>query len=392
MMRDDLTARFFELLQVAVGSRAALSAPPTAEEWAALLAMSQKQAVVGVCFSGVERLPVEQRPPREVLMQWWAQTRKIEERNRLMNVMTSEVWRYFQDAGFQACVLKGQGNALLYPAALRLRRQSGDVDIWCRQRKADLQASRREVLRWVKKHFPQEEADLKHIHFPLWPEASVEVHFVPTILRDFGANRRLMQWMEDEADGQMANRVMLPVGETPCEVCVPTPAFNLVFQLCHIFDHFLYEGVGLRQVMDYFFVLRSQNEGCTLACSAPRDASPTKNEQRETVALLERFGLLRFAQGLMWVLHEVLGMNEEELLVPMDDARGRLLLEELLAGGNFGQYDSRYWQAGGLLLMRWVQRLRRLSSFVRYYPREVLVTPVFLLYQRIWMAGANKEQ
>ena len=352
-----------------------------------MLACARKQAVVGVCFSGIERLPEGQRPARETVLAWYAQVRQIEERNKVLNAHSVEACRYFERQGFKACVLKGQGNAAMYPWPLR--RQSGDIDIWCvaagREKKEkkkgntksvhgciDLGSSRIEVLRWARQRYPKEEYDMKHIHFPIIPNVPMEMHFVPSQLRSPIANRKLIRYYEKAAE--MQHHVKLDgvedkLGDLNC----PTIEFNLVFQLTHIFNHFLSEGVGLRQVMDYYVLLAS-----------PR--TPLRRErEEEAVSVIKGIGLYGFAQALMWVMHEVLALREEEMIAPMDEKRGRVLLDEILAGGNFGQYESRYWYNGMSKWKFYLARMRRMVHFLRYYPSEVLWDLPFRIRQRIWM-------
>lgn len=56
----EVTGIFFELLQVAVGTRSRLSVVPTAEEWQALYDMAARQTLIGVCADGIDRLDAEQ--------------------------------------------------------------------------------------------------------------------------------------------------------------------------------------------------------------------------------------------------------------------------------------------------------------------------------------------
>ena len=387
-MRSNL---FFELLQVALGRRSEISSTLNVDEWKGIFATAQKQALVGVCFTAIEKLPAEQRPPREILLQWYAITQQIEARNRVMNRKSVETCRYFEEQGFKACVLKGQGNAQMYVVNendgtidMRLRRQSGDIDVWCvapdvmKGEKCSINKSRSKVLKWVRQRYPNEEFDMKHIHFHLFEGVPMEVHFVPSLLRDKLANRHLMRFYEHEMAAQMEHSIKLDgVEEAQGKLIYPTWGFNVVFQLTHIFNHFLTEGVGLRQVMDYYFLLRSKNEEGKENCE--------DMVASEAVKWIKKLRLLGFAGALMWVMKEVLGLKEEEMLVPVDEKRGKVLLDEILAGGNFGQHESRYWYQ---VMSRWkfyLARMRRMLHFLRYYPSEVLWDIPSRIWQRIWM-------
>ena len=105
---------FFELLQIAIGNRSQLSRTPTAEEWREICALAKKQAMVGIAFCGVEQLPVEQRPPRKLWMQWYTAAERIKGLNAEMDRKVFKVARMFRREGFQGVVLKGQGMAQLY--------------------------------------------------------------------------------------------------------------------------------------------------------------------------------------------------------------------------------------------------------------------------------------
>ena len=82
---SDIHYLFTELIRVAIGNRVGLSRVPSAEEWQTLYAFAEKQAVVGVCFAGIQKLPKEQHPPKALLLRWFAIAEQIKQRNRLVN-------------------------------------------------------------------------------------------------------------------------------------------------------------------------------------------------------------------------------------------------------------------------------------------------------------------
>ena len=84
---------------------------------------------------------------------------------------------------------------------------------------------------------------------------SVELHSTPALLNSPLHNSRLQKWLKRNADLQCSNRISLP--NNAGEVAVPTLSFNIIYQLCHLFHHCFYEGVGLRQIVDYYLVLKN---------------------------------------------------------------------------------------------------------------------------------------
>ena len=100
---------FFQLIQVAIGRRDSLSRVPSAKEWCALYGLSVMQAVSGVCFCGVQRLPKEQKAclHESLRMQWLALATQIKQRNEVMNRRCVELQRMLEKEGMKGCILKG---------------------------------------------------------------------------------------------------------------------------------------------------------------------------------------------------------------------------------------------------------------------------------------------
>ena len=58
---------------------------------------------------------------------------------------------------------------------------------------------------------------------------------------------------------------------------------------------------------------------------------------------IETSWIVEVCKAMMYVLHETLGLSEEKMIASMDEKRGKLLLAEILNGGNFGStggYDT----------------------------------------------------
>lgn len=345
-------ALFLRLVRVSLGTQSELPVVPTSSQWQALFAQARRQTLVGVLYAGIERLPEGQRPPRPLLRQWFAETERLRRLNRLMNERAAEAHRLFLREGFRNVVLKGQSVARLYPDPLL--RTPGDIDLW-------LEGGRRRVVRWARRRGRVEGLTYCHLHLPLFRDVELEVHFRPSYLHAPLANARLQRWFREMAASQFAHEVELPGGAGL--IAAPTAAFDRVFILQHIYRHLFGEGVGLRQLIDYYHVLRQGFDAV---------------EREASVRTLSRLGMTRFSRAVSWIMSDVFGLDGRYLLTPPDARGGRFLLREVLTGGNFGKYDPRIDRTRhDRLIPRVWTSLRRNMRFVRAYPREILWNPVF---------------
>ena len=270
---------------------------------------------------------------------------------------------------------------------------------------------------------------------------------------------RLQKWFRRNADLQCSNVVSLPDGIG--EIAIPTTAFNVIYQLTHLYHHFFDEGIGMRQIIDYYYVvcdfykvyqnsskitpslftikegstshpdpltLRGEGGNRPTRCSEPlrsKDGGPSKvspdcagwdrrdaigdiasdasgsssftTDSSASTALdvvqreLKYLGLWKFAGAVMYVLHEALGLPEEKMIAPMDEKRGKLLLAEILNGGNFGKHFTKYGhftQQG--MAKKYFLKIWRNMHFVRYYPVEALSEPIFRTWHFFWRMKNKK--
>lgn len=358
----------FELLQVAVGRRSCLSRTPSGDDWRELFAWSRKQALVGVCFYGAQKLDpgLLEHLPIDVKMQWLGMAVQIQQRNELMNRRCVEVQELLGRAGMKNCILKGQGIARWYryeadeatkadgtPGGdLSSLRQSGDIDIW-------VDKERSAVIAFAKGQGDENpQWDYKHLHLKAFDDVEVEVHYVPEVFLNLWKNRRLQRWFRAHK------------GELACQdgpLCVPTMQFNLFYVLLHIYRHFLYEGVGLRQLMDYYFLL----------LHAPNHL------HEETMVTMRRFGMSRFVAGVMWVMEEAFGLDREKMLCEPNEKEGRYILAQIIQGGNFGLHDERLCKVGGKIHAIY-NILKHNLHLMAHYPFDVIWAPVWVVWHYLW--------
>lgn len=286
---------------------------PTVSDWNSLLEFSEKQALTGLL------LPLE--PPenicKDLLLQWIGETQLVEQRNRLLNKRVEQLLEILEQEGFRCCLIKGQGNAALYPNPLM--RCPGDIDIW-------VDSCEETVYQYVRKMTLGAEESYKHIHFPIFDDVPVDVHVTPLKLFSNRNGLRLQHWIEQNREVQFSNKIRLPGGKR--DVCVPTGKFNVVYQLGHMLIHTFDEGLGLRQLVDYYYVLKNLDV--------------TEKEREELVEVIQSLRLNRFARAIMWIECDILGLPVEFCISLPDERRGKRLLNDILEGGNFGKHSRRY--------------------------------------------------
>ena len=484
---------FFAFLKYSLGYKGNMSRVIAGMNWQELYSFASKQALLGLCFDGIERLGAEypeelkQNPiGRELLMTWMGKAQQIHRQNMKVNAVAGKLFAMLREDGMRCCILKGQGNALMYPNAYS--RNPGDIDVW-------IDASRERIMEYAQKKFDlEDDIRLQHLETSL-DGVPVELHFFPCSMNNPIYHARLQKWFRRNANLQCSNVVSLPDGAG--DIAIPTTAFNVVYQLTHLYHHFFDEGIGMRQIIDYFLVVNdfSKNvflnnksskitpslffdkasctrqfeselslhslaslfplkEGSTshpdpltlrgeggnrpTRCSEPlrskvggpskvspdcagwdrrgvsgdtssvscssvsgssitsvRSASTTDSSASTALVVVQRelkyLGLWKFAGAVMYVLKEVLGLSEDKMIVPMDEKRGRLLLAEILDGGNFGRHFSKY---GGFthqcMGKKYFLKIWRNMHFVRYFPAEALCEPLFRTWHFFWRLKYKK--
>ena len=383
-----MTDLFFEFLRFSLNERVGWTRVISAEEWRGLLEMAKHQTLVGVMFEGVKRMEEGNKPPREVLLAWFALAERVKASNKQLNEGCIAVSKHFEEHGFYACILKGQGNAQMYlHPELRV---PGDIDVWVWPKdevagKSKLNVRRKNVVDFVVANVGMQPCFYHHIDYPLLDATEVEVHFTPTWLHCPGHNRRLQRFFEREAVASFNNK--LAIGEGMC--AVPSWELNVVFQLIHLQNHLIGEGIGLRQMMDYYYLLTTGN-GQRGTDDGQRT---TRNRQRTTdngagvdvQEMIDQLGLKDFAGATMWVLHEVFGLEERSFIVPADKELGAFLLQEIMLSGNFGQYDVRIDRRHQqhLLSRVWFRFVRSLK-FYKMCGAEIRWAIPFKLWHYFW--------
>ena len=149
--------------------------------------------------------------------------------------------------------------------------------------------------------------------------------------------------------------------------------------MLHCYRHLCGHGVGMRQVMDYYFVLQQAKQ------RGSKGSESSRGSRVETMKWVKRLGMGRFAPALMWVMKEVFGLEDEYLLCESDEKEGRFLLNEIMNTGNMGHGETRFQWGQKSALGRFVAAQKRNLHLMTHYPHEVLWSPLFNIWRFFWL-------
>lgn len=293
----------FLMLRYSLGISEELPSHISHEDWQEMFTTADRQAMLGIFFDGIKRMPENLRPPKLLIFNWYAQSQYIAKANSLATETAIRWTAFFASHGVKSCILKGQGNALMYPNPEA--RTPGDVDIY-------VEGDKEDIIELLDNEGIKGEVTGHHFRIEMEDDVETEVHFLATQgSMNKKKNARLQAWLTQElhetreADGFR----------------VPTPRFNRIMQLSHMQHHFVVNGITLRQLTDYYFVLL----------------------QEENVDMhdeLKRFGLREFAEGVMYIMHTYFHMPEKHLLTRPHKRRGEAIMSAVMNGGYFGIYAN----------------------------------------------------
>lgn len=345
---------FQELILISLGKRDGFSRRLTDKDWTSIYTEAQRQSLVGVLLKGVEKAIDSGENKPKFLMQWIAQTLTLENRNRQLDARCKDITEIFNGIGLRNCVLKGQGVALLYLNPLR--RQCGDIDLW-------VEGNREEIYRILKARWNVGETVIHHAEVEIFKDTPTEIHFIPSFTYSPFLYRKYKKFFKRSADRQFANY------DKTVGFAYPTPEFNAVYSLMHIFHHVLHEGIGLRQLLDYYYILRSLD----------------KEKRGQVFEAMRYLDLDKFAEAVMYVEQQMFELEPEFLLCKANERLGKQLLAEIELAGNFGKYDKRNQHVNRKSRMDvYLHNVKRNFVFFKFAPSEVLWAPIWKPCHFVW--------
>lgn len=368
MKLDSNTELYFEFIKYCLKDEQDIPSFIKEMDWEGLYQFGKEQAILGVLFKGIERLKDSAyKPSVAVIMRFYAYYNEIVKLNRQVYQDANKLSLDFKEKyGINTCIMKGQANALMYPDPWV--RQPGDIDVWT-------DADTVDVIKLARQLNPKAELGYHHIEIEFL-RTPVELHFFPSFMGNLFYEWRLRAFFDSKKSLQFQNKKALPdnLGSINCF----TKDFDSVFQLSHLMHHFFFEGIGLRQMVDYFYLLKQ---------------GFTEEEKRQVVEVIKRVNMFKFATGVMYIMKESLGLEDKYLLMQPNARIGKMLEKEIVLAGNFGFYDTRFKFRGKSVYAQYLLELYRNLHFAIDFPSEtVWGRPISRWWHMVYKANAVKDR
>lgn len=316
-------------------------------DWDGLFQFGREQTIMGILFQGIKKLEKSQfKPDAKYIMMFYHYYINIERVNKQVYKDAVKITKDFKERfDLDTCVMKGQANALMYPDPFM--RTPGDIDLW-------VDAAADEIIKIARRLDAKSEIGYHHIQVR-YSKTPVELHFFPSFMGNLFYEYRMRKYFNLHKKEQFQNKKQLP--EKIGIINTLTPDFDRIFQMSHLMHHFFFEGIGLRQMIDYYYLLKQ---------------GTTTDEKAETIANLKRFNMFKFASAVMYIMKEDLGLDDKYLLMESNIKIGKLLEKEIILSGNFGFHDKRFSFSGKSVYEQYFVEIYRNLHFAFEFPAETI--------------------
>ncbi len=268
----------------------------TGADWKEVLSLSVQQAVVGLAFDSLERLPEGLRPDSGVVLKWIGYVSQIEgaySRHRKVIFSLSE---FYAGEGFRMMLLKGYGLSSFWPVPEH--RPTGDIDIFLGSGPSDAPSFGDSAPVWKEADAALERktgirADNGHHHHSVFAYKGI------TVENHYDFINRYSQPSSRAFERLL--KMLVSTGWSVHPECptlyLPSDDFNALFLLKHCAAHFAATQMTLRQTLDYLLFVRARHSSIDWA---------------KLYTSLDTFGLRRFADILAAIGVDFLGMSAED--------------------------------------------------------------------------------
>ncbi len=343
-MKESKYKVYLDFIKYAIKDNEILPSNASCIDWSDFLQFCNRHGVIGIVFDGMQRSNL--RVNKTILFQWYAYAEKIKKQNNIVNQRVVQAQKFFAEKGYRSCILKGQANGLMYPKPEV--RSPGDIDLWVDGNNVD-------IIKFVLKRSPHAHYSLHHIEFPLFKDVSLEVHYSPAHLNIWSKDKKLQRFFECNKENQFNHKEMLigtPIGSL-------TDDFNAVYQILHMWGHFFATRNSFKQFIDYYYLLKR---------------GLSSSEKEKCMQVFRMLGIDKYVSGIMWIMTEILGLDECNIIGNKNEKEGKLILRESFCYGTFSKSVIRSVAEQTMANVR----------VLPHYPKGVLISPIYLLWHQWW--------
>lgn len=335
---------YLDFIKYAIDDEAVIPDSSVSIDWYDFLQFCNKHGVIGVVFEGI--LKADIRINKNILFQWLSYAEQIKQQNIIANQRIEQIQHFFEEKDYRTCILKGQANGLMYPKPDE--RSPGDIDIW-------VEGDTKDIIKIVQGVVPDASYSLHHIKMPVFKDVSVEVHYRPANMTSRILDKKLQAYVKEMADDQFSNKVKL--GEI--EISGLTNEFNALYQILHMYGHFFSTRNSFKQFIDYYYLLKR---------------GLTDDEKKHCLEMFGQLKVEKYSAGIMWIMTDILGLENRLAIGAKDEQEGRLILEESFKYGLLA--NNTFWGV--------VKQTIANFKVMGHYPKEVINTPLYLLWHQYW--------
>ncbi|MBO4843975.1 MAG: nucleotidyltransferase family protein [Bacteroidales bacterium] len=307
MIDNEVKKALLTLVRLGIGHP--VEGAPEVCDWPAIKTLAAKHGLTAIVLDGIETLQAEERPNREILMQWIGEVMKGFEKRRERYLATiAELAAFYNSHGFKMMTLKGLACSLDWPRPEH--RSCGDIDIWQfgMQKEADALVEKEKGIKITTAH-------QHHTEFH-WNGFLVENHYDFINVHHHRSNaefERLLKELaaEENIGAEAPDRAIGSVEVKGERVYMPSANLHTLFVLKHLMLHFASERIILRQLLDWGFHVK---------------AHTGEIDWPWVLEVLERFGMVPAFRAFNAICVEDLGFDAN--IFPAEQAQCDAALKE----------------------------------------------------------------
>lgn len=352
-MLSDNQQAFLALVRAGLWEKDVLLSSYQDINWQEVYRLATGQSVLGLVLAGLEFS--DAKPPKDLLLQWIGEIQQLEKRNKAMNLFVVELISRLRKETVYCLLVKGQGVAQCYERPLW--RCAGDIDLLL---SGENYLKAKNILIPVASEVAKEDETTKHQAL-LINGFDVELHGrMPFLI-----SKRVDDGIDEVLDDIFCRGNVRSWNCDGTQVFLPSPDNDVILVFTHFLHHFYIEGVGLRQICDWFRLLYTYMDSLSYRLLESR---------------IRKMGLMTEWKAFASLAVDTLGMPAEAM--PFYDVRFKdkadKVLRRVLKSGNFGHnndlsYRIRYKGLSYKIVATW-RRFFDFASLAHVFPID---TPKF---------------